>query len=163
MADRLLICISAEQAAVAISRNGRLGRCRTFRNDEQGREIFDRFLAGMHNVPVHVMVDVVEEDYRFELLPHARGRDRSELIDRRLRQLYRNTPYCAAVLQGRDPGKRRDDQYLFIALINPELAENWLTQIRSHDLPVAGVHLLPVVAEPLSQKIAPSTANLLLV
>jgi hypothetical protein len=65
MADKLLVCISAEQAAVAISRNGRLGRCRTFRNDDQGREVFDRFLAGIHNVPVHVMVDVVEEDYRF--------------------------------------------------------------------------------------------------
>jgi hypothetical protein len=146
-----------------MSRNGRLGRCRTFRNDDQGREVFDRFLAGIHNVPVHVMVDVVEEDYRYELLPHATGRDRNELIERRLRQLYRNTPYCAAVLQGRDAGKRRDDQYLFIGLINPELVDNWLTQIRSHDLPVAGVHLLPVVAEPLSQKIAPSTPNLLLV
>ncbi|MPZ45079.1 MAG: hypothetical protein GEV05_17120 [Betaproteobacteria bacterium] len=163
MADKLLICISPEQATVAMSRNGRLGRCRTFRNDEQGREVFDRFLAAIHNVPVHVMVDVVEEDYRFELLPHASGRDRNELIDRRLRQLYRNTPYCAAVLQGRDTGKRRDDQYLFIALTNPELADNWITQIRSHDLPVAGVHLLSVVAEPLSQKIAPSNPNLLLV
>ena len=162
MADKLLICISAEQASVAFSRNGRLGRCRTFRNDEQGRQIFDQFLAGIQNVPVHVMADVVEEDYRFELLPHARGRDRTELIDRRLRQLYRNTPYCAAVLQGRDSGKRRDDQYLFIALINPELIDNWITQIRSHELPVAGVHLLPVIAEPLSQKIAPATPNLLL-
>lgn len=163
MADKLLICISSEQAAVAMSRNGRLARCRTFRNDDQGREAFDRFLAGTRTVPVHVMVDVVEEDYRFELQPHATGRDRNELIDRRLRQLYRNTPYCAAVLQGRDAGKRHDDQYLFIALSNPDLADTWLTQIRAHDLPVAGVHLLPVVAEPLSSKIAPSSPNLLLV
>ena len=163
MADKLLICISAELASVALARNGKLGRCRTFRNDEQGRQAFDQFLAGIHNVPVHVMADVVEEDYRFELLPHARGRDRTELTERRLRQLYRNTPYCAAVLQGRDSGKRRDDQYLFIALINPDLVDTWITQIRSHDLPVAGVHLLPVVAEPLCQKIAPATPNLLLV
>jgi hypothetical protein len=146
-----------------MSRNGKLGRCRVFRNDDQSRQVFDRFLASIHNVPVHVMADVVEEDYRFELLPHATGRDRTELIERRMRQLYRNTPYCAAVLQGRDSGKRRDDQYLFIALINPELTDNWLAQIRSHDLPIAGVHLLPVVAEPLCQKIAPASPNLLLV
>ena len=163
MADKLLICVSAEQASVVFSRNGKLGRCRVFRNDEPGRQEFDRVLAAVHNVPVHVMVDVVEEDYRFELLPHARGRDRNELLDRRLRQLYRNTPYSAAVLQGRDTGKRRDDQYLFLALINPELVENWLSQVRSHDLPVAGVYLLPVVAEPLIQKIAPATSNVLLV
>jgi hypothetical protein len=139
MADKLLICVSAEQVSVIFSRNGKLGRCRVFRNDESGRQEFDRILAAIHNVPVHVMVDVVEEDYRFELLPHSSGRDRSELLDRRLRQLYRNTPYSAAVLQGRDPGKRRDDQYLFLALINPDLVENWLGQVRCHDLPVAGV------------------------
>src|SRR5688572_7910592 len=131
MADKLLICISADQASVALSHNGKLGRCRVFRNDEPGRQDFDRLLASIRNVPVQVMVDVVEEDYRFELLPHARGRDRGELIERRLRQLYRNTPYCAAVLQGRDPGKRRDDQYLFLALLNPDLVENWLAQVRS--------------------------------
>ena len=163
MAEKLLVCISADQVSAVLSRNRALGRCRVFRNDEEGREVFDRFLASMHNVPVHVMVDVVEEDYRFELLPHARGRDRAELIDRRLRQLYRNTPYCAAVLQGRDTGKRRDDQYLFVALINPEPIENWLNQIRSHELPIAGVYLLPLVAEPLAQKIAPATPNVLLV
>src|SRR5690606_22345761 len=163
MADKLLICISADQATVAMSRGGKLGRCRVFRNDDQSRQVFDRFLASVHNVPVHVMADMVEEDYRYELLPRASGRDRTELIERRLRQLYRNTPYCAAVLQGRDSGKRRDDQYLFIALINPELVDNWLSQIRSHDLPVAGVHLLPIVGEPLSQKIAPASPNLLLV
>ena len=33
MADKLLICISAELASVALARNGKLGRCRTFRND----------------------------------------------------------------------------------------------------------------------------------
>ncbi|MCC6534022.1 MAG: hypothetical protein IT531_15845 [Burkholderiales bacterium] len=163
MAEKLLVCISAGQASVGLSRNGKLGRCQVFRNDAQGSEAFDRFLAQFHNIPVQVMVDVVEEDYRFEMLPHASGRDRGELLDRRLRQLYRNTPYCAAVLQGRDSGKRRDDQYLFFALTNPDLVEGWIGQIRAHDLPVAGVYLLPVVAEPLAQKLSPGVANLLLV
>ncbi|RPI46683.1 MAG: hypothetical protein EHM59_06770 [Betaproteobacteria bacterium] len=163
MADKLLICVSAEQATAALSRRGKLAQCQVFRNDDRGAEAFDRLLAQLRNVPVHVMVDVVEEDYRFEMLPHASGRDRSELIERRLRQLYRNTPYCAALPQGRDSGKRRDDQYLFFALINPDLIESWLARIRVHDLPVAGVYLLPVLAEPLAQKLAPGTPNLLLV
>jgi hypothetical protein len=163
MADKLLICISATQATVALARAGKLGPCRVFRNDEQGREGFDRYLSGLGAVPVHVMADAVEEDYRFELLPHASGRDRTELLDRRLRQLYRNTPYCSAVLQGRDAGKRRDDQYLFMALINPDFIDGWLGIVRAQELPIAGVYLLPVVAEPLSQKLAPDTANVLLV
>lgn len=163
MADKLLISVSAEQATAGVSRNGKLGPCQVFRNDEQGLEAFDRFLSQLRNVPAHLLLDVVEEDYRFEMLPHTGGRDRSELLERRLRQLYRNTPYCGALLQGRDSGKRRDDQYLFFALLNPELLDVWLSQIRGHELPVAGIYLLPVVAEHMARKIAPDTANVLLV
>jgi hypothetical protein len=163
MADKLLICVSADQVTAGISHSGSLGRCEVFGNDEQGLAAFDRHLAQLRKMPAHVMVDVVEEDYRYEMLPHASGRDRSELRDRRLRQLYRNTPYCGALLQGRDTGKRRDDQYLFFGLLNPDLLEVWLTRIRAHDLPVAGVYLLPVLTETMAQKLAPEAANLLLV
>jgi len=163
MADKLLISVSAEQATAGLSRNGKLGACQVFRNDAQGLDAFDRFLAGLRRVPAHVLLDVVEEDYRFEMLPHTGGRDRSELLERRLRQLYRNTPYCGALLQGRDTSKRRDDHYLFFALLNPDLLDVWLSPIRSHELPVAGVHLLPVVTEHMARKIAPETANVLLV
>jgi hypothetical protein len=163
MADKLLICVSAEQATAGVLHNDKLGRCHVFRNDERGKEAFDRLLAGLHNMPVLIVVDVVEEDYRFEMLPHASGRDRTELLERRLRQLYRNTPYCAALLQGRDAGKRRDDQFLFFALTNPDLVDVWIAQIRVHELPVAGVYLLPIAAEALSQKLAAATPNVLLV
>lgn len=163
MADKLLIAVSAEQATVSVSRNGKLAPCEVFRADAQGVEAFDAFLAGLRRMPVHVLLDVVEEDYRFEMLPHASGRDRAELLARRLRQLYRNTQYCGAIQQGRDTGKRRDDQFLFFALLNPDLLETWLATIRSHELPVAGVYLLPVVAEQMARKLAPDTTNVLLV
>ena len=163
MADKLLICITAEQATLTVSHNGRLGPCRAFHNDDRGTEAFDHYLAALRSMPVLVMVDVVEEDYRFEMLPHATGRDRSELLNRRLRQLYRNTAFCSHLAQGRDEGKRRDDQYLFFALTNPDLVNGWLAIIRAHSLPVVGVFLLPIVAQALAQKVAPAITNLLLV
>jgi len=163
MADKLLICVNAEQAMVSVSRNGKLGACQSFRNDDDGTESFDRYVASLKSMPALVMIDVVEEDYRFELLPHATGRDRAELVNRRLRQLYRNTAFCSSWAQGRDSGKRRDDQYLFFALTNPDLVSSWLGILRAHDLPVVGVFLLPIVAQTLAQKLAPATTNLLLV
>ncbi len=163
MADKLLICISAEQATVSVSHNGKLGACQSFRSDDDGTESFDRYVASLKNMPVLVMVDAVEEDYRFELLPHATGRDRADLVSRRLRQLYRNTAFCASWAQGRDTGKRRDDQYLFFALTNPDIVTGWLAIVRAHELPVVGVFLLPIVAQALAQKLAPGTTNLLLV
>jgi hypothetical protein len=163
MAAKLLISISAERATATVAQNGKLAPCQSFTNNDAGTRAFDRYLQSYRNVPVHVMVDAVEEDYRFELLPHASGRDRAELLDRRLRQLYRNTSFCAALAQGREAGKRRDDQYLFCALVNPDVVAGWLAIVRAHELPVAGVYLLPVIAEHLVQKFAVSAHNLLLV
>ena len=163
MADKLLICISAEQATVSVSHNGKLGACQAFANDDEGAESFDRYVASLKSMPALVMVDAVEEDYRFELLPHATGRDRTELVNRRLRQLYRNSAFCSSWAQGRDSGKRRDDQYLFFALTNPDLVNSWLGTLRKYELPVVGVYLLPIVSQSLAQKLSPDTTNLLLV
>ena len=66
------------------------------------------------------MADTVDEDYRFETLPHAVGKDRRDMVDRKLKQLYRSTPFYGAQLQEREDGKRRDDRYLFAALTNPD-------------------------------------------
>ncbi len=109
------------------------------------------------------MVDVVEEDYRFETLPHTTGSDRAEMVGRKLKQHYRNTPYMAASLIGRDSGKRRDDRYLFSALTNAELINDWLQAVAARGLPVAGIYLLPMVSEGLLDRFGAKATNLLLV
>jgi len=109
------------------------------------------------------VVDTVEEDYRFEMLPHTFGSDRTEMVGRKLRQYYRNTPYYTASLQGRDTAKRRDDRYLFSALTNPNLVNTWLQPILARGLPVAGIYLLPVVSAALLDKLGVRPADLLVV
>ena len=115
---------------------GRLSKSVVFENNEGGLAAFKEHLAREPNLPAHMIVDAVEEDYRFESLPHSFGSDRGEMITRKLKQHYRNTPYCSARIQGRDPGKRRDDRYLFCALTNPELIAGWQQAIIERELPV---------------------------
>ena len=110
-----------------------------------------------------MLVDAVEEDYRFESLPHSFGSDRSEMVNRKLKQHYRNTPYCSARLQGRDTGKRRDDRYLFCALTNPELITAWVQAVIERELPMAGIYLLPTVSQDLVEKLQLKQTNLLVV
>jgi len=163
MADSLLICISAAQVSAATWHDGRFARCTVFGNDENGVVAFNEFLQNSKRMPVKVIVDAIEEDYRFESMPHSFGSDRSEMLNRKLKQHYRNTPYFSARLQGRDPGKRRDDRYLFCALTNPELIANWLKAIQARDLPVVGIYLLPTVSAVLPEKLKIKPPNLLLV
>lgn len=163
MADKLLICISAGQALAAHWTGGKITDCRVFTHDDGGFAAFKEFLAPLSIVPVCLMVDAVEEDYRFETLPHTYGADRGSMVGRKLKQHYRNSPYTAAWLQGRESGKRRDDRYLFSALTNPELIANWLQIVTEKDLPVAGIYLLPMVSTALLDKLQLKNPNLLVV
>ena len=163
MADKLLICVSAQQATAAHWRGRRLVDCRLFTNDEAGLEAFGEFLAPFSGVPAYLMVDAVEEDYRFETLPHAFGSERGEMVRRKLKQHYRNSPYITAWLLGRESGRRRDDRYLFSALTNAELVGGWLQAIAAQGLPVAGIFLLPMVSAALLDALGLRAANLLLV
>ncbi|MBL8527785.1 MAG: hypothetical protein JNL68_08890 [Burkholderiales bacterium] len=163
VADKILISIAAEQGTVARWHNGRLGSWHTFANDEGGWTAFEALLKSAAGVRAYVMVDAVEEDYRFETLPHARGRDRQQLVTRKLKQLYRNTPYCSAWMQGRAVGKRKDDIYLFAALTNPELLFGWVQAVARRQSPLVGIYTLPMVSVELAERLKLKAQNLLLV
>src|SRR3954466_9830715 len=163
MADQLLVSVSTQQVSVARWHGGRLWPCTVFENGEDGLAAFKDHLSQGPNLPVQLMVDAVEEDYRVETLPHSFGSDRSEMIARKLKQHYRSTPFCSARMQGRDTGKRRDDRYLFCALTNPEVIAGWLQAVTECELPVAGIYLLPTVSARLIEKLSLKQANLLIV
>lgn len=161
MANKVLLCVSAQHATAAYWHAGKIVRLQQFTHDDAGLTQFREFLTGYANVPVYVMVDAVEEDYRFETLPHTMGADRAQLVARKLKQHYRNTPYVGAWLQGRDKEKRRDDRYLFAAFTNPEILTDWLRIINGQEMPLAGVYLLAMVTEGLLQRLQVNLPNLL--
>lgn len=163
MAAKLLLCISADQATVASWRGRRLVGCKRFGNNEAGWNAFSNFLRAARGMPIHIMVDSVDEDYRFETLPHTTGRDRMEMVARKLRQLYRGTTYYSYSLQERGAGKRKDDRYLFAALTDPGLLSPWLRGIEANALPVAGVYPLPMVSASLIERLRLKHSNLLIV
>lgn len=163
MADKVLISITTERGTVARWHHGRLAAWHTFANDEGGWAGFEAFLKTAGSLPAYLMVDAVEEDYRVETLPHVRGRDRQQLVARKLKQLYRSTPYCAAWTQGRDAGKRKDDVYLFAALSNPDMLFGWVQALARRQTPLVGIYTLPIVSVELAARLKLQAQNLLLV
>jgi hypothetical protein len=163
MAAKLLLCVSAEGATAAIWRQGRLNSIRTFDNSQAGLGDFDVYLRGARGLPVRVMVDTIDEDYRFETLPHVSRRDRAQMAQRRLRQLYRATPFAAWAQHEIVVGKRKDDRYLFAAITDPEVLGPWLRLIEGARAPIAGIHPLPMVTLTLIARLGLKQANLLIV
>lgn len=134
-----------------------------FGADEDGLTEFALYLAHAPHDPVYLLVDVVEEEFREESIPHVMGNDRRSLIRTRLNRLFRDPTYSYAVVQGRDTDGRRDDRVLFTALIRPDLLSPWIGQIAKHKIPLAGVYSLPIVSETLIKQMPVDSDHALLV
>ena len=162
MANKILLCISPSQTVAAHWRGNGIVRCETFANDESGLESFPEFLKSTGNALAYIAADTVEEDYRFDTLPHATGADRTSLLDRKIRQYYRSTRFVSALSRGRGGDKRRDDRYLFSALTNPGLIDPWITAIAQHGSPVAGVYLVSMLTAALLPKLGITAPRVLI-
>ncbi len=125
-------------------------------NAYSGREVFDannphslefeRYIIKHSHVPVFLVVDLTEEDFRLDKIPHLRGADQDAVLTRRLSQVYRNTSFRHALIQGRETEGRRDDRVLYHAITSPDLIDPWLALLEKHDVALEGIYSAPVLS-----------------
>jgi hypothetical protein len=163
MFRRQLLYLTNDQLTAYRWEKGRLSAGLGFSNDESGREDFSLFLAGSQNIPTYLLADLVEEDFQRDTLPHVQGSSRRALVQRRLGQLYRDTPYRQATQQGREDYGRKDDRMLFSALTNVELLKPWLDAILKQKTPLTGIYSPALLSATLIKKLGLASDNLLLV
>jgi hypothetical protein len=93
------------------------------------------------------VVDLIQEEFRIETVPHAMWLDRRQLLNRKRAQLFRTTPYHQAQVQGREKSGRKDDRVLFSALTSSESLSPWLDRILAQKAPLAGITSVPLLSE----------------
>lgn len=165
MARRILLCLSPSGATVA-QWKGNLVEVSAFGADDDGLAAFGAWVAKSTGIPALVVVDIPEEDYRFETMPHTTGRDRQDLLARKLKQFYRGTPFYAASVVSQSTSKtggRREDVAMFCALTGAEAITPWLRILRERGLPLVAVHALPTVTPAVARLLKLDTRNLLLI
>ena len=101
---------------------------------------FEHHLANLEAMPTHFFVDLGDEDFRLDTIPHVGAGDRAALLGRKLTQIYRNTPYRHAQMQGRETEGRRDDRVLYTAVTNPETLRPWIEVIDRLQVPLEGIY-----------------------
>jgi hypothetical protein len=131
----------------------RLSQVGSFDNDAPGWQRFGEYLADAQTTPSYFVVDLIEEDFQRDTLPHVLGKARRTLLERRLAQLYRDTPFRRAALQGRETEGRKDDRYLFSALTNAELPKPWLEAMLKQAVPLVGIYSLASLSQLLFDKL----------
>lgn len=160
--QKIILCATANQLLAGLWRAGELQGSQTFSHDEVGHLAFSEFLQHNANTPVYLVADAVEEDYKLESLPHTVGAAKRELIERKLNQYYRGLVYRTAHFIKRDSEKRKDDQYLFVALTKDEFIKTWVAIIQAAKAPLVGVYLLPMLSQVLVRQLKLMAPHILL-
>ena len=123
-----------------VSQGRRIVARREFAVSGAGATAFEHYLANLTDAPTHLFTDLAEEDFRLDTIPHVGARDREAILARKLNQIFRNTPYRHALLQGREHEGRRDDRVFYTAITNAELLRPWLDMLERLRVPLAGIY-----------------------
>jgi hypothetical protein len=145
---RTLLFLSAENFQSYLWNGKGLSLVQAYDNDADGREQFSAFLE-QNRHPTYLLVDIIEEDFHLETIPHLIGPNRKALIERKFEQYYRSTPFRQATLLKRQAEGRRDDEYLFSALTNPQRITPWLETLLEQHVPLVGIYSIPNISAPL--------------
>jgi hypothetical protein len=162
-AEKRVLLIAADKAVLYQRRNGQLSNVYEFLADEHGRENFRRCLDETEPAPIFVLIDIVEEEYRQDVIPHVFGADRKSVLERKFSRLFRGTNYCYALNQGRETDGRKDDKVLLTAITKPDVMRPWLELIQEQRVPLAGIYSLPVLSQRLLKRIGAKGPNTLLI
>jgi hypothetical protein len=146
-----------------VAQGKRIVARREFAVSGAGAAAFELYLANVKDVPTHLITDLAEEDFRLDTIPHVGGSDREAILNRKLAQIFRNTPYRHALLQGRETDGRRDDRVFYTAITNPELLRPWLEMLERLRVPLAGIHSAAVFSGALLEELDLVFAHTLLV
>lgn len=147
---RLLFLTKDLMTVYPWKKGGVSGPPKRFEATEEGRKGFALFLLEKPKIALHMLVDLIEEEFRVETQPHVFGPDRTALVERRLLRAFSTTPFRHLFVQGREKKQgRRDDITLLSGITDPDLVMPWIECIRENRLSLAGVYSLPIVCSRL--------------
>ena len=159
---KLILCATNTSLTAGLWYGTKLQNYSVFNNSDQDYTAFGEFLAQHSGTNIYLIVDAVEEDYKLESMPHTTGGARREIVDRKLNQFNRNSVYRAAHFINRSTDKRKDDNFLFVALNNADFLQGWMNVIQANHAPLVGVYLLPMLSQAVVRQMKLMAPHILL-
>ncbi len=140
MTARRVFYITCDELVIYLCKESRVQEeMRFFRND--GTAPFEEYLSKERDVISCILLDIIEEEYRYETLPHTSRRDRKAILQRKLAKAFRGARWRDGVFQGCEKeGKRRSDKFMLSAITNSEILEYWLEVINKSCIPLEGIY-----------------------
>ena len=135
-----------------------------FNPGEEGIDKFATYLKATTNTPVRILVDLIEEDFNKETIPHVGYVDRKSIMARIVDRHYRQSQdYVNYKVINREASGRKDDIVLYSVLSNPSILEPWLKPMRESGTAISGIWSLPLLTNKLYKHLDAYTDNILIV
>jgi len=160
--QKIILCVTNHSLTAGLWHGTKLQSYQIFKNQDEDHTAFSQYMAKHEGINVYLMVDAIEEDYKLEALPHTTGNAKRELVARKLSQFNRNSVYRAAHFINRDTDKRKDDNYIFVALSSTDFMQSWMDVIQAEHIPLVGVYLLPMVSQVMIRQMKLMAPHILL-
>lgn len=136
---KLLLLLTADRLRVWHWNKGVLSTPQSYTGTPEDRARFNTFLKQERD-PIYLMVDLMDEDFHFESLPHLNDIDHRSLIQQRLEHFYPGAPFRLAARQQQSIGSNHEDEMLYSTLSHPARLTPWLNSIRELKVPLAGIY-----------------------
>ncbi len=159
---RLILLATPRQIGVLDWRPGQMHWLGEFAATADGLAAFRTIVVKHSQLPVLLVADTVDEDYRSEIMPHVQGHARAELLARKLKQVFRNARFTGAWRQARETTGRRDDRYLLAALPDADWLTPWLSVLHRERVPLSGITPLAMACQHLLGKLRVQEPHVLL-
>lgn len=162
MSRRRLLFLDAHRLTAYRWQSGTLQAEGEFFPDSPGLAAFDQYLSKSPRSLFFMLAEVAEEGFQISEIPAVSGKDRTALLKRKLGQYFFGTPFATAISLGREKTGRHDEKVLFSALTHPQHFDPWLAVLRQNEVPLAGIHSLPLIGTRIAaEQSAPGTGFLL--
>lgn len=110
-----------------------------FGSDELGFILCQEYLQTSYDMPSYLVVDILEEDFFNENIPHVSYFDRTKILDRLKQKFHRDNQYVSIELVGRNEEGRRDDNVLISSISNNEKLDQWLQFFKENNIEFPGL------------------------
>ncbi|MBF0590076.1 MAG: hypothetical protein HQL53_13220, partial [Magnetococcales bacterium] len=161
---RLLFMTRDRLTAYAWKQGGMVGRPKRFDPDEKGIKNFKKWIRKDLLTPCHLLIDLIDEEFHPDTVPHVLGPDRTAMVARRATKAFGKSPFSLALFQDRESKKgRRDDRIVRAGLPNPEPLAQWIDPLVKAQVSLGGIHSLPLVSLALLRALKLVTPATLLV
>lgn len=132
-----------------------------FKYDEEGIKQFKVLLSDGIPVTSRLLVDLRDEDFIREQVPHVSGKDRQIMLERLKARTFRDAKYRYTRILGRRDDGRRDDMVLLSSLLETEQFTGWMQLFSEHNTPLVGIWSTAYLSEQIIKKLKIKDDNVL--